>query len=88
VCRINISEIHFQDIASTQSQSRQQQNRCSIPQSDGGVPIAGSDDALDIGPLAGSAAAPKGATWQWSALHRPFRSDTFHRQLDSVRTFA
>jgi hypothetical protein len=49
VCPINISEIHFQDIASTQSQSRQQQNRCSIPQSDGGVPIAGSDDALDIG---------------------------------------
>jgi hypothetical protein len=46
---INITKIHFDDVTRTQPQARQKQHHGAVPESDGGVAITSSDDALDVG---------------------------------------
>jgi hypothetical protein len=45
---IDITEVHIENVAGTQSQSRHQQDRGAIPQPDSGIAITSSDHALDI----------------------------------------
>src|SRR5215471_11203313 len=85
---IDIVEIHPENIAGTQSQACQQQNRGAIPESDGGVAIATGDDTLDIGRW--QVARQRGKAPHRDGWHGivPFLCDTFPEQSDNAGTFA